>query len=277
MKFRRIITVVLVLCLVMSLCVSVYAEPDDSDNTSIPKTTEAPIPDASPEPDNSDNSDNSDVPGTAVTVPPVVPEDPEDSGISQIPADPDDFLVTEEPEVNMDDAELAATAAEEDVINVAVPPTGRIIINPYSLDVDLGTYIDTAQIVHEPQIFYNFSEFPVTVGIKVRGIVSQGSRAVFVPRTPTEQTREVFLYVEFRDSDTGWESAYSGADNQVVATANGELSSNVLEIDAGGRGYFRVSGVMSPHVSWEYTDTFGAVLTYTFSAAPEPEPGPVDG
>lgn len=265
MKLKHFFSSVLVLCLMLSLCVSISADSDDPDNTPIPETTEIPASEASPEPDNSDDPDDSDHPVLpGITVPPVVSDD---SDILQTPAGPDDLPVTGEPEVTGKDEDQTETVAAEDMINVVVPSAGEIIINPYRLKV--AAYESKAQILHEPQKLDNYSEFPVTVDVMITGTVSQGSRAVFVSGQPAERTREVFLYVEFLNSDTGWSSAYNNATNQIIATLNGNSRSDVLTIAANGVGYFRLSGEMSTNVLWENTDTFGAILVYSFSAASE--------
>lgn len=285
MKLRKLITLVLALCLLLSLCVPVYAEGEDDPGTGETETTETtpipedsqpsrdPEPDPEPDPETSPEPDTetSPVPDTGTSREPEINQD-DVPGITQDPApdveiaDESEFL--QEAEAVMDEEQLAA-AAEEDEINVAVPSETYITINPYGVKVDLGSYEDDAQIVHEPEALTNYSGFAVKVDISIRGTVPQGSNASFTTGTPKAKLNQVRLYVEFSESDNDWASTYNAADNQVLVSATPRSKKNVLTIAENGVGYFRVSGSVTSGVLWEDTDTFGAVMTYTFSAAPE--------
>lgn len=154
---------------------------------------------------------------------------------------------------------------------MVVPGAGRIIINPYRLPVDEGG--STAQIVHEAQALYNYGPSPVTVNVSVVGTVSEGSEAVLVSEAPAAGRKEVFLYAEFQNIPDGWTETYTGAPNQLIASEDGSRGENILTLDAEGEAYFRISGAMSNGTVWADTDTFGAVLMFTFSPAPAESAG----
>lgn len=157
----------------------------------------------------------------------------------------------------------------EDLIDVLVPSSGQMILNPYRLPVDLEGGETTDQIVHSCQTLINQSGFPVTVNVTVTGTIPAESEAAFVsaPPAPDAPDKDVFLYAEFQPYPDWWEGSYYGLSNQLLVCERGTEGENVLTLDAQGEGYFRLFGGMSerPESPWSDTDTFGAVLTFTFA------------
>ena len=177
----------------------------------------------------------------------------------------------------------AASAAEPPapdaggLINVIVPSTGHMVINPYRLAVRPDGVETTAQLVHAPQALTNLSDFPVTVNVTASASLPRESEAVFVhaPPAPDAKAKEVFLYAEFQERPDWWEGAYLELPNQLPVSPRGASAGNVLTLDAQGEGWFRLFGALasSPASAWSDTDTFGAVLTFTFAPLyPDPEP-----
>ena len=177
----------------------------------------------------------------------------------------------------------AASAAESPapdaggLINVIVPSTGHMVINPYRLAVRPDGVETTAQLVHAPQALTNLSDFPVTVNVTASASLPRESEAVFVhaPPAPDAKAKEVFLYAEFQERPDWWEGAYLDLPNQLPVSPRGASAGNVLTLDAQGEGWFRLFGALapSPASAWSDTDTFGAVLTFTFAPLyPDPEP-----
>ena len=196
-------------------------------------------------------------------VPPEEPQPPEDV------AGPEDI---QEPEP--EDEPLEDPVPLEDLIDVLVPSSGELVINPYGLEVDMDGGVSTDQIVHSGQTLINLSDFPVIVDVSVTGTIPAESGAWFVSAPPAQDApgKDVFLYAEFQQDPSVWVGEYWGLPYQVLADASGE---NVLTLDAGGEGYFRMFGAMSvyPEEPWSDTDTFGAVLSFTFTPVyPDPEP-----
>ncbi len=180
----------------------------------------------------------------------------------------------------------AASAAEPPapdaggLINVIVPSTGHMVINPYRLAVRPDGVETTAQLVHAPQALTNLSDFPVTVNVTASASLPRESEAVFVhaPPAPDAKAKEVFLYAEFQARPDWWEGAYLDLPNQLPVSPHGASAGNVLTLDAQGEGWFRLFGALasSPASAWSDTDTFGAVLTFTFAPL-YPDPEPVEG
>ena len=177
----------------------------------------------------------------------------------------------------------AASAAEPPapdaggLINVIVPSTGHMVINPYRLAVRPDGVETTAQLVHAPQALTNLSDFPVTVNVTASASLPRESEAVFVhaPPAPDAKAKEVFLYAEFQARPDWWEGACLDLPNQLPVSPHGASAGNVLTLDAQGEGWFRLFGALasSPASAWSDTDTFGAVLTFTFAPLyPDPEP-----
>ena len=163
------------------------------------------------------------------------------------------------------------------LINVIVPSTGHMVINPYRLAVRPDGVETTAQLVHAPLALTNLSDFPVTVNVTASASLPRESEAVFVhaPPAPDAKAKEVFLYAEFQARPDWWEGAYLDLPNQLPVSPRGASAGNVLTLDAQGEGWFRLFGALasSPASAWSDTDTFGAVLTFTFAPLyPDPEP-----
>ena len=207
------------------------------------------------------------------------PQPPEDTPLdeSQPPEDitgPEEDIQEPEPEDEpLEDSEPDPVPLE-DLINVLVPSSGQIVLNPYGLEVDMDGGVTTDQIVHSCQTLINLSDFPVIVDVSVTGTIPAESGAGFVSAPPAQDApgKDVFLYAEFQPDPSAWVSEYLGLPYQVLADASGE---NVLTLDAGGEGYFRMFGAMSvyPEEPWSDTDTFGAVLSFTFTPVyPDLEP-----
>ena len=223
--------------------------------------------------------------GEAVETPEVLPEDPtpEEPEDTQPPEDvppeepqpPEDVAGPEDiQEPEPEDEPLEDPVPLEDLIDVLVPSSGELVINPYGLEVDMDGGVSTDQIVHSCQTLINLSDFPVIVDVSVTGTIPAESGAGFVSAPPAQDApgKDVFLYAEFQPDPSVWVGEYWGLPYQVLADASGE---NVLTLEAGGEGYFRMFGAMSvyPEEPWSDTDTFGAVLSFTFTPVyPDPEP-----
>ncbi len=231
--------------------------------------------------------------GEAVEAPEVLPEEPPEAPAPEEPEDtqppedvppdesqppedvtgPDDIQEPEPEDEPLEDPEPDPVPLE-DLINVLVPSSGELVINPYGLEVDMDGGVTTDQIVHSCQTLINLSDFPVIVDVSVTGTIPAESGAWFVSAPPAQDApgKDVFLYAEFQQDPSVWVGGYWGLPYQVLADASGE---NVLTLEAGGEGYFRMFGAMSvyPEEPWSDTDTFGAVLSFTFTPVyPDPEP-----
>ena len=278
MKKRNLISITLALLLALQWITPAMASEGD-----IPpgpgEAVEAPevLPEAPTPEEPEDTQPPADEPGPDDDIPDT-PHPPEDVPPDELqpPEDvtgPDDIQEPEPEDEPLEDPEPDAVPLE-DLINVLVPSSGELVINPYGLEVDIDGGVATDQIVHSCQTLINLSDFPVIVDVSVTGTIPAESGAWFVSAPPAQDApgKDVFLYAEFQPDPSVWVGEYWGLPYQVLADASGE---NVLTLEAGGEGYFRMFGAMSvyPEEPWSDTDTFGAVLSFTFTPVyPDLEP-----
>lgn len=208
-----------------------------------------------------DNPAPEDVPGD-------VQEPGGEPGLDDI-QDPAD--AEEPPEASEPDAEPL-----EDLIDVLVPSTGQMVINPYRMKVKTLSGESREQIIHEPQVLISSSDFPVRVSARAVGKLAPESEARFVSASPAEDAldKEIFLYVEFQNDPAFWTGAYGDWSNQILVTDWGMEKENVMTLDAFGNGYFRLFGAMTgfPDVMWNEADAPDVTVAFTFVPLPEVEP-----
>lgn len=175
------------------------------------------------------------------------------SGEVVLPPDSSDFL-TEKP-----------------VISVRVPASGRVVVNPYRLEVALGGEVSREQVVSETYALSSECDLPVTVSVSAAGTIPAGSEAVFVTEPPQSQTegKEVFMYAEFQERRGQWQGYFANGDNQVMVTNWGGSKPDVLTLAPWGEGYFRLFGAASVPADgmWTERDTVNVTLAFTFEAA----------
>ena len=173
-------------------------------------------------------------------------------------------------------SELALPELDEpQVINVTVPSTGRIILNPYGMPVDTDSGTSKAQVISNPLPVINESEVPVIVSASVTGHISERSSMTFASEPPPTNTGEkaVFLYVEFQSEYDAWQGGYTGTENQMLVSAETSEEKEVLTLDASpSEGVFQVFGAtsVSPDDPWCSDDTVSVILTFSFTALTAP-------
>ncbi len=186
-------------------------------------------------------------------------------------------------------APVDASRSDIPIIDVTVPESGRIVINPYGLPVESDHGVSTEQIVGETLTITNHSEVPVTVWASAAGGVTEQSGVIYASEPPGDDAREkeLFLYAEFQSEDGEWSGAYQGAEHQILISGQASVMKEVLTLDAGpSHGVFRLFGAASasPEVPWGEEDEISVTFTFTFTAAdlpdvilaadPEPTPEP---
>lgn len=177
-------------------------------------------------------------------------------------------------------SELALPELDEAlVIDVKVPQTGRIIINPYGLPVETDTGTSTEQIASDTLTIYNDSTVPVIVSASVSGHISELSSMTYVSAPPQEnaEEKEVFLYAEFQNEDNAWSGSYGGGENQILVCEGSSAAKEVLTLDAGPSvGVFRLFGATSvdPADPWSTEDRVSVAFTFTFAPVIEPAQDP---
>lgn len=166
-------------------------------------------------------------------------------------------------------------ANDTEAVNVTVPATGRIVINPYGLTVEIGNGTSTEQIAGETLTMINEGNTPVSVSVSAVGRVSELSSLTYAAQPPQEGNgaKEIFLYAEFQNEDDSWRGSYTGADNQVLISKQVSEPKEVLTLGAGtSQGVFRLFGAttVSPADPWCSDDAISVTLTFTFTALDDP-------
>ena len=290
MRTKRLLCVCAALALLLSVPARAAESPDVPET---PETWEETTVDPVPEETTDDSEEVPEIPEVPevppeTEEPPEVTEDPEDPPEEDDPLEsPEDEAPPEEddPEIPEEDGEAEEAEEPEDepapqedeapVIHVEVPDTGRIVVNPYGLEVNMDGMISTDQIVSAPMPIVSYSSVPVAVVASVTGHTSPGSDAVFVPSQPRGSAKELFLFAEFQPAldeygSAFWSGQYTGAPNQLVVTAGGSPAMQVLELAAGdvvpSYGAFHLFGTASgsPERMWSAEDAIQVTLTFTF-------------
>ena len=262
------------------------AEPETPETPEMPEVPEVPenpepsepeIPETPEVPENPENPETPSLPEAPVTPPgedptqppawilppeetPSVPALP---GEEELPALPPESPIAEE---------------EPPVIEVLVPSSGQVIINPYCLPVELDGQTSTDQIVSAPLILENRSTIPVSVSASVTGTVPPYSGVSFAsaPPMPDSPMKEIFLYAEFHAVpepafQPSWSGLYSDSTNQLMVGFQSAAKADVLRLEAGGTacswGAMRLFGsaAVSPMVPWQAGDDIQATFVFSFT------------
>ncbi len=205
------------------------------------------------------------------TLPPMDEEIPDDTLPPTDEALPDDTLPPLDEQLPDDILPPVDEQPVEDLINVAVPATGQVILNPYRLPVDTDTGAAYEQIIHAPQELVNYSDFPVMVTAAVTGTLAGDAWLVTAPPAGDAAAKELFLYAEFQPQPETWVGSYTGAANQLLVN---DSAGDVLLLAAGGAGYFRLFGDMSPYPQsmWGDENALTVTISYTFTRDPSSVP-----
>lgn len=212
---------------------------------------------------------------------PVTPESPVTPPVED-PAQPPAWIPVLPPEqvppVTRTPAEapIQTPQAEVPVIDVVVPNTGAVIINPYGLPVEMDGQETTEQIAGSTMLLENRSNVAVDVSVNAVGIAQGG--VVFATEPPAGSTleKEVFLYAEFHATEAlgqtvPWQDFFSDAPNQILVTPYGSNKDGVMHLEAVETPYSygaaRLFGSVSsyPAHPWEAGDGFHVNLAFTFT------------
>ena len=211
------------------------------------------------------------------TVPPedeIIPDEtvpPEDEIIPDETVPPEDEIIPDDPLPPED--ELLPEMSVDDLINVVVPAVGEVMLNPYGLAVETAWGTNREQVQHQPQPLTNNSNFPVIVTATATGALAGDAWFVTAPPEREAEEKELFLYVEYQSQPDVWQGAYTGAPNQLLVTEYGS-SGEVLTLEAGAEGYYRLFGAMSPtpQTMWSSDNALTVTLAYTFTRDPSSQP-----
>lgn len=179
------------------------------------------------------------------------------------------------------DTSFSLMALREGVVDVSVPSTGTLYINPLGFPVnyeyDGETITDNSQILTEPAYIENNGEDPVSVSVSVTGEVQGGELSLTSSYTKNQTTslKKAFVYFEIQPvSDPGsvtWDEAYDSAKHVYVRNAYAKSKKNIVELEASGGGAscgaFRLTGdcVKKPRAPWTEEDGLKVTIAFTFT------------
>jgi len=278
--------------------------PEDEEQTTEPPET----PDVSENPDGADQPETPGVPETPETPEtpsaPETPETPENPDTPETPPAPEDPVTPEAPGTPVPEDPTLPPAwllppeqvpvqtpeqvppvvqapdqtfqTEPPVIDVVVPNTGTVVINPYGLPVMIDGQETTEQIAGSTMLLENCSSVAVDVSVSAVGTPLGG--VVFAAQPPAEDApeKELFLYAEFQATEAlgmtvPWTGAFLDASNQLMVTPFGPFKDHLMRLEAAGLPYSygaaRLFGSVSayPAQPWEAGDGFHVNLAFTFT------------
>lgn len=289
MKTKKILTILLAFLLAFTFTLPALAGAEELPSAPVEEETVQPPEEAppaeevppveppveDPEPDGTPAPDPlPEEPPDALPEEPEAPEEPETPDISEDPDGPaDDAPPPEEEELPAEEEfpeDGPVQEAEEPVIDVLVPQSGHVIINPYHMEVDLPDGgVSRDQIINPMQTLVNFSTVPVQVDAWVVGQLPPESMARFVdlPPSPDAEEKEIFMYAEFQTDPAMWSGWYGDMDDQILVTGFGAFKENVMTLELGAEGYFQLFGAMTgdPDEMWESVDAPDVTVTFSFT------------
>ena len=167
-------------------------------------------------------------------------------------------------------------------INVTVPATGTVTINPYGLEVTVDSVKVTDQIISGVTYLESTTLTALRVSATVTGTQNGNAKLATATtqgaKAPT--TNSVFLYMEIGKAtkkdgsgDPTWATAYdSKAANQVLVSAKATTKADVVTMDKSADGTaatyaaFRLAGdaASAPATAWTTADTVDVTIAFTF-------------
>lgn len=170
-------------------------------------------------------------------------------------------------------------------IEVVVPTTAEVVINPYRLPVAIGSAETDAQIMSSPACIQNKSEVPVSVSVTAIGAVKEGSdmRLSSVTTQGTTLTsKSAFIYFEMQPADSAdpddvyWDDGFDAKKHLIIRTTAKTMKNIVslgMDGDYGCFGAFRLAGdcVANPRKPWTEDDGIDVTISFTFSPLARPD------
>lgn len=171
---------------------------------------------------------------------------------------------------------FSVATLQEVEIQVTVPSTKKLYINPLGFPVKIGEETDTSQIITDPAYIENLGDTPVSVSVSVTGSINEGSIMTLSSSSTkgvTTTGKKAFIYFELKavsDPDqVAWDKEYDIEKHVPVRVATKTRKNIIMLDEAGGNkpyGAFRLTGdcVARPKIPWTTSDGIKAVVAFTF-------------
>jgi hypothetical protein len=172
-------------------------------------------------------------------------------------------------------------------IDVVVPSSEKVYLNPSKVSVKLGATISDAQIVTEVGYIENRSEVPLSVSATVNAAIKSGSTMKLVTastKNSTSKAKQAFVFFQMQkaseqtiSNNISWDQTYD-ADKHILVTTSSKSKTNFITLDqydpendtTDRYGAFMLSGdcIVMPTSGWTTKDGFTATIAFTFKAMP---------
>lgn len=165
-------------------------------------------------------------------------------------------------------------------IEVVVPTSGNVYINPNRLPVKIDGNIVNKQVVSDSFHIENLSEVPLKVSVEVEGKIKRGSDMGLLTRsaaTVTTTAKRAFIFFEIQavtnPSSVTWASAYN-ANKHVIVRDGSTAKKNIIILGSADQekrfGAFHLAGdcIQNPREAWTEKDGVEVEIVFTFSPLP---------
>jgi len=166
-------------------------------------------------------------------------------------------------------------------VQVAVPSTASLIINPKKLSVSVGGKLTADGIVSSPAYIMNGSQVPIQINVTATCKINTRSDMYLTSESTKGQgltSKCAFIYFEMQPTDAPgqtvpWDSGYDEEKHLLIY--EGENSRENFAVLApygksGCYGNFRLTGdcVADPDSKWTTRDGLSVKIAYTFRPLP---------
>lgn len=166
-----------------------------------------------------------------------------------------------------DNAAVVSDDIEDLIINVTLPSSVNVVINPYRLNVN-NSYDSVVSPVYTVT---NESECAVEIVATVYAAPTGNTVISPAPLTGAETDKAVFLYLESAYGGTTFAESYSAAENQ-LAIGTSSASKKIMTLESGWvisqEGQFRITGDTASQPASPWTADDGVELIMSFKVEP---------
>lgn len=171
-------------------------------------------------------------------------------------------------------------------VNVTIPTSAAITVNPYKMSVDVsadqdGSDMKNDQIISPVQYVKNESDVAIALDVSITGKVEGEAVFATAPVTDKILTKSAFVYFEIKAAtaedgtgDPTWATAYdSKATDQVLLAAKAVVKKDVAKLGKGDEtptyAAFRLNGNVADKSTkpWASTDKVSATIAFTIKPA----------
>lgn len=161
-------------------------------------------------------------------------------------------------------------------IQVIVPATAEVFINPFEVPVEIDSVSLAQQIVSTPAAIENKSDVPLSVTATLTGELWENCDMRLVTYSTEKLTsKAAFVYFEIHaasgTSFTAWDSEFDSAKHVAVREGEGRPVKDLVTLDQADKpdhfGVFRLTGdcVRNPRTPWTEDDGLNVKIAFTFT------------